>query len=66
MKYLKNKEGDKMIKEEFINLVAPLVQNANLMRNTPLFNSVVIAQAICETRLGKIKYYDESKSYIWN
>lgn len=58
--YLKNKEGEKMKKEEFINIVAPLVKNANLLRNTPLFNSVVIAQAICETGWRKIKYYDES------
>lgn len=49
-----------MKKEEFINIVAPLVKNANLLRNTPLFNSVVIAQAICETGWRKIKYYDES------
>lgn len=51
-----------MKKEEFINLVAPLVQNANLIRNTPLFNSVVIAQAICETGWGKSNIMMKAKA----
>lgn len=43
-----------MTKQEFINKIAPLVLNENSKRNYPLFSSVVIGQAICETRLGFI------------
>lgn len=55
-----------MTSQEFINKIAPLVVSENSKRNYPLFSSVVIGQAICETRLGKIKHYDESKRYFWN
>lgn len=43
-----------MTSQEFINKIAPLVVNENSKRNYPLFSSVVIGQAICETRLGFI------------
>lgn len=42
-----------MTNQEFINKIAPLVANENLIRNYPLFTSVVIGQAICETGYGK-------------
>lgn len=54
-----------MTSQEFINKIAPLVVSENSKRNYPLFSSVVIGQAICETRLGKIKYNDESKRNFW-
>ena len=42
-----------MTKNEFINKIAPIIQKENEKRNNPLFNSVVIAQAILETGWGK-------------
>lgn len=42
-----------MEKKEFLNKIAPLVIKENSKRNYPLFSSVVIAQAICETGWGK-------------
>lgn len=39
--------------EEFIEKIAPLVQAENKKRGNPLYTSVVIAQAICETGWGK-------------
>ena len=39
--------------EEFIEKIAPLVQAENKKRGNPLYSSVVIAQAICETGWGK-------------
>lgn len=44
-----------MTKQEFINKIAPLVVNENSKRNYPLFSSVVIAQAICESGWGQSK-----------
>lgn len=41
-----------MTKNEFIPTIAPLVVAENNKRGKPLFASVVIAQAICESRLG--------------
>lgn len=41
-----------MIKNDFINLVAPIIQNENKKRNYPLFTSVVIGQACLETGFG--------------
>lgn len=41
-----------MTKNDFINLVAPIVQNENKKRNYPLFSSVVIGQACLETGFG--------------
>lgn len=41
-----------MTKNEFINLVAPIVINENKKRGYPLFTSVVIAQACLETGFG--------------
>lgn len=43
-----------MEKQEFLNKIATLIIKENSKRNYPLFSSVVIGQAICETRLGKI------------
>lgn len=42
-----------MEKSEFIPTIAPLVQTENNRRGNPLFNSVVIAQAICESGWGQ-------------
>lgn len=42
-----------MTPNEFINYVAPKVQNENKKRGYPLFSSVVIAQAILETGWGR-------------
>lgn len=44
-----------MNKNEFIPTIAPLVQAENQRRGNPLFNSVVIAQAICESGWGQSK-----------
>lgn len=41
-----------MNKKEFLELIVPLIQDENSKRGNPLFNSVVIAQAICETGWG--------------
>ena len=41
-----------MNKQQFLNLVAPLVVAENERRGKPLFSSVVIAQAICESGWG--------------
>lgn len=42
-----------MIKSEFIPTIAPLVVAENKKRGNPLFSSVVIAQAICESGWGQ-------------
>ncbi len=42
-----------MTKTEFLNTIAPLVQAENKKRGNPLFNSVVIGQAICESGWGQ-------------
>lgn len=44
-----------MEKSEFIPTIAPLVQAENKKRGYPLFSSVVIAQAICESGWGQSK-----------
>lgn len=44
-----------MEKTQFIPTIAPLVQAENKKRGNPLFNSVVIAQAICESAWGQSK-----------
>lgn len=44
-----------MTKSEFIPTIAPLVQVENKKRGYPLFSSVVIAQAICESGWGQSK-----------
>lgn len=44
-----------MNKNEFIPTIAPLVQAENKKRDYPLFSSVVIAQAICESGWGQSK-----------
>lgn len=44
-----------MIKTEFLQTIAPLVQAENKKRGYPLFSSVVIAQAICESGWGQSK-----------
>ena len=41
-----------MKKQQFLNIVAPLVIAENERRGKPLFSSVVIAQAICESGWG--------------
>lgn len=41
-----------MKKQQFLNLVVPLVVAENERRGKPLFSSVVIAQAICESGWG--------------
>lgn len=42
-----------MQKNEFIPIIAPMVDAENKKRGYPLFNSVVIAQAICESAWGQ-------------
>ena len=42
-----------MEKSQFIPTIAPLVQAENKKRGNPLFNSVVIAQSICESGWGQ-------------
>ena len=42
-----------MNKSEFIPTIAPLVQAENQKRGNPLYSSVVIAQAICESGWGQ-------------
>lgn len=42
-----------MKKSEFIPTIAPIVQAENKKRGNPLFSSVVIAQAICESGWGQ-------------
>lgn len=44
-----------MTKNEFIPTIAPLVVAENQRRGNPLFSSVVIAQAICESGWGQSK-----------
>lgn len=44
-----------MTKSEFIPTIAPLVVAENKKRGYPLFSSVVIAQAICESGWGQSK-----------
>lgn len=44
-----------MNKSEFIPTIAPLVVAENKKRGNPLFSSVVIAQAICESGWGQSK-----------
>ena len=44
-----------MTKSEFIPTIAPLVIAENNKRGNPLFSSVVIAQAICESGWGQSK-----------
>lgn len=44
-----------MTKSEFIPTIAPLVVSENKKRGNPLFSSVVIAQAICESGWGQSK-----------
>lgn len=42
-----------MSSQEFINYIAPIIQNENKKRGNPLFSSVIIAQACHETGFGK-------------
>ena len=44
-----------MEKSEFIPTIAPIVVTENNKRGNPLFSSVVIAQAICESNWGQSK-----------
>ena len=44
-----------MNKSEFIPTIAPIVKAENKKRGHPLFSSVVIAQAICESNWGQSK-----------
>lgn len=44
-----------MNKSEFLPTIAPLVVSENQRRGNPLFSSVVIAQAICESAWGQSK-----------
>ena len=44
-----------MNKSDFIPTIAPIVQAENKKRGNPLFSSVVIAQAICESGWGQSK-----------
>lgn len=55
-----------MLKTEFIPTIAPIVIAENKRRGNPLFSSVVIAQAICESGWRSKSNYDEGKCYIWN
>lgn len=63
---------------DFINKIAPMVQEINQKRGKPLFNSVVIAQAILESGMGTsslmmranaifgIKAFDDWKGKVYS
>lgn len=51
-----------MTKKEFVETIAPIVQKENKKRGKPLFNSVVIAQAICESNWGQSKIMMKAKA----
>ena len=61
-----------MTKQEFLNTIAGIVRAENLRRGNPLFNSVVIAQAICESGWGQSEIMMKAnavfgiKAYGWN
>lgn len=61
-----------MTKTEFLNIVSKLVIEENNRRGKPLFPSVVIAQAICETGWGQSPIMMKAnaifgiKAYGWN
>lgn len=61
-----------MTKQEFLNTIASIVRAENLRRGNPLFNSVVIAQAICESGWGQSEIMMKAnavfgiKAYGWN
>lgn len=67
-----------MNRSEFILTIAPLVVKENQKRGNPLFSSVVIAQAICESGWGKsqimmkanaifgIKAFSDWKGKVYN
>ena len=42
-----------MTKQEFLTKIATIVVNENNKRGRPLFPSVVIAQALCESAWGQ-------------
>lgn len=51
-----------MNKIDFIPTVAPIIQKVNRERGNPLFNSVVIAQAILETGFGSSELMMKAKA----
>ena len=53
-----------MTKQEFLNKISQIVVAENNKRGRPLFPSVVIAQALCESAWGQSN--DESKCSFWN
>lgn len=61
-----------MTKQEFLNTIAEIVRAENLRRGNILFNSVVIAQAICESGWGQSELMMKAnavfgiKAYGWN
>lgn len=61
-----------MTKQEFLNTIAGIVRAENLRRGNILFNSVVIAQAICESGWGQSEIMMKAnavfgiKAYGWN
>lgn len=61
-----------MTKQEFLNTIASIVRAENLRRGNILFNSVVIAQAICESGWGQSEIMMKAnavfgiKAYGWN
>ena len=61
-----------MTKQEFLNTIASIVRAENLRRGNILFNSVVIAQAICESGWGQSNLMMKAnavfgiKAYDWN
>lgn len=55
-----------MTRDAFVKVISELVVKENKKRGYPLFSSVVIAQAICESAWRTVNYYDESKRCFWN
>jgi flagellum-specific peptidoglycan hydrolase FlgJ len=55
-----------MTRDAFVKVISELVVKENKKRGNPLFNSVVIAQAICESGWRTKSNNDESKCSIWN
>ena len=55
-----------MTKQEFLTKISNIIVAENNKRNRPLFPSVVIAQALCESAWRTKSNNDESKCGIWN
>lgn len=55
-----------MTRQAFINIISDIIVKENEKRGNPLYSSVVIAQAICESAWRTKSNNDESKCSFWN